>query len=144
MRTVRIGSGAGYGGDRLEPAIDLIRRGELDYIIFECLAERTIALGQLARRHDPSKGYNSLLEYRMKAILAELREHPVKIITNMGAANPEAAAQKTLELAREAGLTGLKIACVTGDDVLELLSPELPVLETGKPLSSLGESGGSP
>ena len=140
MRTVRIGSGAGYGGDRLEPAIDLIRRGELDYIIFECLAERTIALGQLARRHDPSKGYNSLLEYRMKAILAELREHPVKVITNMGAANPEAATQKTLELAREAGLTGLKIACVTGDDVLDRLSPELPVLETGKPLSSLGES----
>jgi len=140
MRTVRIGSGAGYGGDRLEPAIDLIRRGELDYIIFECLAERTIALGQLARRHDPDKGYNSLLEYRMKAILAELREHPVKVITNMGSANPVAAAKKTLELARAAGLTGLKIACVTGDDVLDLLTPELPILETGEPLSSLGES----
>ena len=113
MHTVRIGSGAGYGGDRLEPAIDLIRRGELDYIIFECLAERTIALGQLERRHDSKKGYNSLLEYRMRAILDAIREHPVKVITNMGAANPVAAAEKTVELAKEAGLAGLKIACVT-------------------------------
>ena len=140
MHTVRIGSGAGYGGDRLEPAIDLIRRGELDYIIFECLAERTIALGQLERRHDSKKGYNSLLEYRMRAILDAIREHPVKVITNMGAANPVAAAEKTVELAKEAGLAGLKIACVTGDDVLALLSPEMPVLETGKPLSDLGQS----
>ena len=46
MKTIRIGSGAGYGGDRIEPALDLIRCGNLDYIIFECLAERTIALAQ--------------------------------------------------------------------------------------------------
>ena len=46
MKTIRIGSGAGYAGDRIEPAIDLIERGNLDYIIFECLAERTISLAQ--------------------------------------------------------------------------------------------------
>ena len=49
MKTVRIGSGAGYGGDRIEPAIDLIKRGNLDYIIFECLAESTISLAQNAK-----------------------------------------------------------------------------------------------
>lgn len=140
MQKLRIGSGAGYGGDRLEPAIDLIRRGNLDYIIFECLAERTIALGQQARQHNPESGYNPLLEYRMRAILEALREHSVKVITNMGAANPEAAARKTMELAREIGLHGLKIACVTGDDVLSTLTPDMPILETGKPLSSLGDS----
>ena len=140
MRTLRIGSGAGYGGDRLEPAIDLIRRGNLDYIIFECLAERTIALAQLEKQADPQKGYNSLLEYRMRAILAALKDHPTRVITNMGAANPRAAAQKTRELAREAGLFGLKVACVTGDNVLATLSPDLPILETGAPLSSLGDS----
>ena len=138
MRSVRIGSGAGYGGDRLEPALDLIRRGNLDYLIFECLAERTIALAQLEKRHDPSRGYNSLFEYRMTAVLDALRRHPVKIITNMGAANPEAAARKTLELARAAGLLGLKVACVTGDDVLSRLSPELTIWESGQPLSTLG------
>ena len=52
MKTLRIGSGAGYGGDRIEPAIDLIMRGNLDYIIFECLAERTISLAQKAKRQD--------------------------------------------------------------------------------------------
>ena len=46
MKKIRIGGGAGYGGDRIEPAVDLIRFGNLDYIIFECLAERTIALAQ--------------------------------------------------------------------------------------------------
>lgn len=58
----------------------------------------------------------------------------------MGAANPEAAARKTLELAREAGLKGLKIACVTGDDAWSLLQPDMPIWETGEPLSSLGQS----
>ena len=51
MKTVRIGSGAGYAGDRIEPAIDLIEKGNLDYIIFECLAERTISLAQKATMH---------------------------------------------------------------------------------------------
>ena len=88
MKTIRIGSGAGYGGDRIEPAIDLMERGNLDYIIFECLAERTIALAQLRKLKDPEKGYNDLFEYRMKRILPVLSRKKVKVITNMGAANP--------------------------------------------------------
>lgn len=139
MKTIRIGSGAGYGGDRLEPAIDLMKRGNLDYIIFECLAERTIALAQLERLEHPERGYNHLFEYRMDQILDAWREHPVKVITNMGAANPLSAAEKALEMAREKGLTGLKIAAVTGDDVLSRLPEFLdnPVMETGRPLREL-------
>ena len=142
MKTIRIGSGAGYGGDRLEPAIELIRKGNLDYIIFECLAERTIALGQLAKKHDPKAGYNSLLEYRMKGILEAIKEHPVKVITNMGSANPQAAAEITAAMAKDAGLKGLKIACVSGDDVLGILPSYMDetVMETGEPLSSLADS----
>ena len=49
MKTIRIGSGAGYSGDRIEPAIELAEKGEIDYLVFECLAERTIALAQQAR-----------------------------------------------------------------------------------------------
>ena len=52
MKKIRIGGGAGYGGDRIEPAVDLIRFGNLDYIIFECLAERTIALAQQKKKED--------------------------------------------------------------------------------------------
>ena len=62
MKKIRIGGGAGYGGDRIEPALNLIRLGDLDYIIFECLAERTIALAQQKKDEDSSKGYNELLD----------------------------------------------------------------------------------
>ena len=95
MKTIRIGSGAGYAGDRIEPAMELIEKGKLDYIIFECLAERTVAIGQQDKEKDPEKGYNQLLEYRMKKILPLLAKNHVKMITNMGAANPKAAAKQT-------------------------------------------------
>ena len=66
MKKIRIGSGAGYAGDRIEPAVELMEKGNLDYIIFECLAERTVAIGQQDKEKDPSKGYNQLLDYEWK------------------------------------------------------------------------------
>jgi hypothetical protein len=65
LKKIRIGSRAGYAGDRIEPAIDIIKKGNLDHIIFECLAERTIALAQQQKLLDLTKGYNELLEYSM-------------------------------------------------------------------------------
>ncbi|WP_163284528.1 acyclic terpene utilization AtuA family protein, partial [Enterobacter hormaechei] len=53
MKTLRIGAGAGYSGDRIEPAVELAEKGDLDVLVFECLAERTIALAQQARSLDP-------------------------------------------------------------------------------------------
>lgn len=139
MKTIRIGSGAGYAGDRLEPALELIEKGNLDYISFECLAERTIAIGQQAKLKDPTKGYNGLLEHRMEKALPLCWERKVKLITNMGSANPEAAAAKCVEIARKHGLTGMKIACVTGDDLLPNIGKYMDsvVWETGEPLSQL-------
>jgi len=116
---VRIGAGAGYSGDRIEPAVELAERGALDYLVFECLAERTIAIAQQARSKDPERGYDPLLETRMKAVLPAAVRNGVRIVSNMGAANPLAAARKTAEVARSRGLGGLKIAAVTGDDVLD-------------------------
>ena len=95
--------------------------GALDYLVFECLAERTIALAQQARRQDPESGYDPLLEARMHAVLPVARRNGVRIVSNMGAANPLAAARKTAAIARELGLGGLKIAAVTGDDVLDVV-----------------------
>ena len=63
MKKVRIGSGAGYAGDRIEPAVDLMLNGNIDYIVFECLAERTIAIAQQEKLKDPNKGYNGLLDF---------------------------------------------------------------------------------
>ncbi|MEY4762374.1 MAG: hypothetical protein RLZZ200_2230, partial [Pseudomonadota bacterium] len=121
MRSVRIGAGAGFAGDRLDPAIELIRKGRLDYIAFECLAERTIALAQLARLADPEGGFDPLLRERMSQVLPEARTHGVRVITNMGAANPLGAAKATAALARQLDLPGLRIAAVLGDDVTDLV-----------------------
>src|SRR5947209_18520289 len=118
MRTIRIGSGAGYSGDRIEPAVELAEKGEIQYLVFECLGERTVALAQQARMKNPDAGYDPLLEERMRAVLPLCAARGIKIVTNMGAANPEAAAKKTTELARSVGLRSLKIAAALGDDVI--------------------------
>ncbi len=119
QRVVRIGAGAGYSGDRIEPAVELAEHGALDYLVFECLAERTIAIAQQARSKEPELGYDPLLETRMKAVLPAALRNGVRIVSNMGAANPLAAARKTAEIARSLGLGDIKIAAVTGDDVLD-------------------------
>lgn len=136
-KKIRIGSGAGYAGDRLEPALELIEKGNLDYIIFECLAERTIALGQQEKEQDEEKGYNRLLEYRMRKVLPLAQKYGVKVITNMGAANPQAAAEMTKRIAVEEHVAGMNIAYVTGDDITDNLEKymEEDVLETSRKLA---------
>ncbi|MDB5239797.1 MAG: transporter substrate-binding protein [Spirosoma sp.] len=138
MKTsVRIGCGAGFSGDRLEPALMLVQQGELDYLVLECLAERTIALAQKRKRQDATLGYDPLLERRIESLLPRLLEKKVRLITNMGAANPLAAAQKIIDIAQRLSLS-VRVAAVTGDDVFSLLSGSEMALETGKPLSDSG------
>jgi hypothetical protein len=137
---VRIGAGAGYSGDRIEPALELAEHGALDYLVFECLAERTIALAQQSRRRDPLLGYDPLLESRMRAVLPIAVRNGVRIISNMGAANPLAAARKTAEIAASLGLARLKIAAVTGDDVLDVLRQgQYRFEESGDAVASIDE-----
>ncbi|QTO19969.1 MULTISPECIES: acyclic terpene utilization AtuA family protein [Burkholderia] len=120
-RRVRIGAGAGYSGDRIEPAVELAEHGQLDYLVFECLAERTIAIAQQARRQDPALGYDPLLDARMHAVLPVAAAKHVRIVSNMGAANPRAAARRTARIARSLGIAGLKVAAVEGDDVRDVV-----------------------
>src|SRR4029077_19433907 len=93
MRTIRIGSGAGYSGDRIEPALELAEKGDIQYLVFECLGERTVALAQQARVKNAQTGYDPLLEERMRAVLPVCASRGIRIVTNMGAANPAAAAR---------------------------------------------------
>ena len=118
---IRIGSGAGYSGDRIEPAENLAKYGDLDYLVFDCLAERTIAQAQLRMLADPNKGYDLLLEERLRRILPYCAVNQTKIITNMGAANPQAAGEKTLKVLKDLELEHLKVGIVGGDDILEEL-----------------------
>jgi hypothetical protein len=121
MKPIRIGAGAGYSGDRIDPAVELAEKGSLSYLVFECLAERTIAIAQKARLLDSSVGYDPLLEERIEAVLPVCSARRIRIISNMGAANPNAAAEKTREIARRLGIRGLRIAAASGDDVFDLL-----------------------
>jgi hypothetical protein len=139
MRTIRIGSGAGYSGDRIEPAVELAEKGDIQYLVFECLGERTVALAQQARMKDPEGGYDPLLEERMRAVLPVCAAKGIKIVTNMGAANPLAAARKTAAIARSMGQSSLKVAAVVGDDVLDACKQsDLPIMEFDGSISQLG------
>ncbi|WP_454052225.1 acyclic terpene utilization AtuA family protein [Clostridium sp. Marseille-Q7071] len=142
MKKIRIGSGAGYAGDRIEPAVEIMEKGNVDYIIFECLAERTIAIGQMDKLKDPTKGYNQLLESRMRKILKLAKEKGIKVITNMGAANPVSAVEASIKIAKELGIVGLKFAAVTGDDILPKISDYYnnDVLELDCKLGDIKES----
>lgn len=134
---LRIGCGAGFSGDRLDPSIVLAEKGNLDYLILECLAERTIGLAQKRKLQDPSKGYDPLLERRMESLLPLLKNR-MRLITNMGAANPIAGAKKVMEIANKLKLK-IKVAAVTGDDVFEKIDHSALTIETNQPLRSSGD-----
>ncbi|MEO8075213.1 MAG: acyclic terpene utilization AtuA family protein [Acidobacteriota bacterium] len=139
-RTLRLGAGAGYSGDRIEPAVELAAHGKIDYLVFECLAERTIALAQQVRAKDARAGFDPLLLDRMRAVLPVCHANRVRIITNMGAANPTGAADAVRALARELGCHGLRVAAVTGDDVLDhARGNSSAVLDTGEPAHTIVE-----
>jgi hypothetical protein len=140
MKTVRIAAGAGYSGDRIEPAIEVAEKGNIQYLVFECLAERTIAIAQQSKLQNPEKGFDPLLEKRMQAVLPSCVKNGIKIITNMGAANPQSGANMIARIAQELGLSGLKIAAITGDDVhshLHAHADDYTLMETGAPLRML-------
>lgn len=138
MKTIRIGSGAGFAGDRLDPAVKLAEDGNLDYLIFECLGERTVAAGQLRRLNDPDTGYDPLLETRMRAVLPHTVAHGTTVVTNSGAANPEAAARLIARIASEIlPDRQVTVAVLTGDGVLTQVTDTDPqIWETGRPLSA--------
>ncbi|WP_296182944.1 acyclic terpene utilization AtuA family protein [Pseudomonas sp. UBA1879] len=144
MKTLRIGAGAGYSGDRIEPAVELAEKGALDYLVFECLAERTIALAQQARLSHPEAGYDPLLSERMRRVLPfvvrgrEPGQKRLRVITNMGAANPLSAANEVRRIATALGVHGLKVAALTGDDVLAQLDPQ-QLLDNGATVGALGD-----
>ena len=129
MKSIRIGSGAGFSGDRIEPAILLAEQGQLNYLVLECLAERTIALAQKRKMANPNEGYDPLLLRRIEPLLPAIQKNNVKLISNMGAANPLAAAQKINQLCKEKGYK-LNVAAVLGDDVLDWVIAQKTSLKT--------------
>ena len=141
-KTIRIGSGSAWWGDRVEPAIINAERGNLDYLCFETMAEATVSAAQVRSRRDPSfPGYDTYLDDRMRAVLPICMRQGIRIVSNQGWINPKGAAQRIVELLREAGVTGVKVAAVTGslitDRVLDLTDT---ILENGASTKSLASS----
>lgn len=135
-RTIRLGAGAGFAGDRIDPAAELARSAELDYLIFEVLGERTVAAAHTRRLSGSGEGFDPLLRRRLEATLPACRQHSTTIVTNGGAADPVAAGVMAADVARKNGLAGTRVGTVTGDDVLDVVRRVDPVLwETGRPLS---------
>lgn len=138
MKPLRIGSGAGYAGDRIDPAADLAERGALHALVFECLAERTIALAQARRLLDPEAGFDPLLADRLRAVLPACLRQGTAVLTNMGAAHPLAAGRAALQVAAELGLPRLRVAVVEGDDVLPWLQDkDVPLIDDERRASDL-------
>src|SRR4029077_5210092 len=134
---IRIGGGSGFSNDRADAALELVERGDIDVLMLETLAERTLALLQVAKRKGGA-GYWDNLAGRLEILLPAMAQRGTKFVTNAGGAAPEACARMIARLARERGIT-MKVAAVTGDDVTELVHATDPVLvETREPVSKLG------
>ncbi|WLH15331.1 DUF1446 domain-containing protein [Pseudomonas hefeiensis] len=125
-KTILVGCGAGFANDRPDAALrlaqDLAQRNGQRYIMLELLAERTLAEAQLRRGLDRQAGYASRLFDFLEPMLDVCIEAGIPIITNGGAANPRAAAQR-LRATLAGRYPALKIACVLGDDLLEETTP---------------------
>lgn len=133
-KTVRLGAGSGFWGDAMDPAIELLRNGKLDYLCFDFLAELTMALLQRLKSKNPQAGYVPDAVAYADAMLPIARESGTRLISNGGGVNPRAAAERIADGARKAGLQGTRIALVEGDDLLQKLDL---LLAEGVPLENM-------
>ena len=115
---LRIGSGAGFWGDAMDPALEMLQKEPLDYLCFDFLAELTMALLQRQKTKDPNAGYVADAVAYMKAMMPIAHAKGTRLISNGGGVNVSAAARQITEDARAMGLKGLRVAAVEGDDFL--------------------------
>jgi hypothetical protein len=135
---LRVGCGSAYGEDDLDPAYELASAGAVDYLCFDGLAERTMALAQARRLNDPSRGYDLRMDAFAARFLPFVERDGLRIVTNMGAANPRGGAACVRGVADRLGCTDVRVGLVEGDDVLDAIKQHNPVVwETGQPVDQL-------
>jgi hypothetical protein len=139
---IRIANGQGFWGDSLEAPVEQVRRGPIDYLTLDYLAEVTMSILQKQRSRDPRAGYARDFVEMIARVLPDLVERRVRVIANAGGVNPAACRDAVLEVARQQGIK-IKVATVAGDDLMprldDLLSRgvKLANMETGEPLSTI-------
>ena len=123
-RVVRIGGASGFWGDSSLGAPQLVGSGQIDYLVFDYLAELTMSILAGARLKKPELGYaTDFVAVAMKAVLRDVVDRGIRVVSNAGGVNPQGCAAALAALAAEQGVP-LTIAVVLGDDVLPLL-PQL-------------------
>lgn len=135
-----IGAGSAYANDRLEPAAAMADSGRVSYMGFDCLAERTMALAQVRQLRDPAAGQDERIA-ALVPLLAGYLSAGGRVVGNFGAANPDAACADFAKSLHDAGLSGVRVGVIRGDDVRDLvrdIDSELPELGT-----TVGELGAS-
>lgn len=136
-KTVRIGGASGFWGDSSVGAPQLLRQGDVEYLVFDYLAELTMSVLASARLKDDRAGYaTDFVTVTMRTLLRELKEKKVRVVSNAGGMNPRSCADAVAEIAAELGVN-VRIAVVEGDDVVALL-PQLRTsvreIQKGTPL----------
>ncbi len=142
---IRIASGQGFWGDRSDAPVEQVRKGPVDYLVMDYLAEVTMSIMQKQKMRDSRQGYARDIIPLMKEILPDILDKNIRVITNAGGVNPVACREAIFDIARKSGLKGLKIGIVYGDDIREqlddLISTGVPLkhMETGEPLTKVKE-----
>ncbi|CAN5251860.1 hypothetical protein BH23BAC3_BH23BAC3_03600 [soil metagenome] len=140
---IKIASGQGFWGDLPEAPINQVKKGQIDYLVMDYLAEVTMSIMQKQRMRNKDFGYARDFVDVIAATFREIKEEGVKVISNAGGVNPRACKDAILMVADEMGVEGIKIAVVDGDDILsnldELISEghSLKNMETGEPITSV-------
>jgi len=141
MKTIRIGNGQGFWGDNVDAPVELLRGGPIDYIGMDYLAEVTLSIMMRQKLKNPELGYATDFIHFIRRVLPELQQRNVRVLANAGGLNPKACRAKIFEVARELGLSGIRVGIVEGDDLLPRL-PELvdgghalKNMETGEPIA---------
>ena len=140
---IRIASGQGYWGDLPQAPYWQVSKGPTDYLVMDYLAEVTMSILQKQKSRDPKLGYAKDLLPVIEKILPLVVEKNIKVITNGGGVNPQACRDAIFEIAKKAGVKGLKIGVVYGDDIYgridELLGGgiDLKNMDTGDSLRTV-------
>src|SRR5579864_5083359 len=139
---IRIANGQGFWGDSLEAPVEQVRRGPIDYLTLDYLAEVTMSILQKQRSRDPKTGYARDFVDMIARVLPDLKARRIRVIANAGGVNPTACKDAVLDIAKRQGIL-VKVATVAGDDIMDRLDSflargiELKSMDTGEPLAAI-------